>query len=386
VGLLYREPAAGSCSAPVLFRTVSKTGAAPEEIDPQWTFNAVFDGSLLYDDACSPVALRATAAGYVQYVRGADGTWAVEDAGDAAAGGALTQLGHVDAWKDQAGALHVLGMATAGSGQTLLHGTRSGAAGSAWVFEAIPAAAGQVLRYRVGSDGTAHALYKKTEYPCDPCDLGLYYAARKPGGQWEEELVQASKWGAPDDEFVDAPDMEIAADGQPVVAATFQRRVITGSLKEASLRVYARDDGSWCYDTVADTSDGYQGGDGDQFTGQNPDLVLGAGDRPHVVFSDLSEWHSQGMANGVTGQMRHAVLSDGEWVLTTLYSQPGQSDQPKPLAGLVHPVAVVTADPGLVVVAGTATTWETDSIYNQQAVPIGYETLVVSTAADCPVQ
>ena len=47
----------------------------------------------------------------------------------------------------------------------------------------------ELLAVRVGDDGAVHALYRKTEFPCDPCDMALYYGRRDPGGARVEGVI-----------------------------------------------------------------------------------------------------------------------------------------------------------------------------------------------------
>ena len=51
-------------------------------------------------------------------------------------------------------------------------------------------AAGDVQAWAAAADGSVHAVYTRTECPCDPCDMDLYYGRAAAGGAWSVETVQ----------------------------------------------------------------------------------------------------------------------------------------------------------------------------------------------------
>lgn len=389
VGLLFRhlDPSDGG-TARLRYLDVTTGGAGtPEEVDPDTAVRSM-SAALLFDDACAPLVLRASGEGVVEYARGADGTWAKAVVGDLAAllGEAPSSAQLVDAREAADGALTVVVRVYASGapmsvGRGVL-GTRPAAAGSAWQWTAfdLPAAATEILALAADGGQGAHALFTKTVRPCDPCDLDLLYGKLAfGGGTWSEETVQESKWGEPDDEFATHPSLAVDGAGQPVVAATFERRVVTGSLKRSTLRVYFRAGGDWEHETVAsELADGYEGEDGDDYTGAQPHLVVDRRNGElHVAFTDISQWHDgNGWANGVRGQLRYAIRAGGEWTVATLYAQPGHIASPQPLHSLDTPMVASPDGGGEARLVGVERVWDTDSIYNDTDVPVTLKAMV----------
>lgn len=158
--------------------------------------------------------------------------------------------------------------------------------------------------------------------------------------------------------------IDLDLDGRPAIAAANAQRVATGSLCRTDLRLYRRmDDGTWPVEVIANRSDGYAGGDGDQFTGQRPLLRFDAVGRPHIVFNDISSWHADGEHTGplfgvndtVAGQLRHAVRDEAGWRVSVLYTQPGQAESHNPLHDLAAPSVAHRAD-GRLIAVGVART------------------------------
>ncbi|MBP7126922.1 hypothetical protein KBD49_11225 [Myxococcota bacterium] len=351
-GLAYRELAPGAGAEETVL----------ESLPGRW-----MQASLFYDGQCGAVAMVPETDGWAEHRRGAGGTW-TRTPPPTPAEGAVTGFFPMGAWTDPDGGMHVLGTARFGGGAVMgWHGRRSPEPDGAWAFETfdLPRPDG-IAAMRVGPDGTVHALYTRTESPCDPCNLNLYYGRKAPGGSWTEEVVQESRWGDPDDAFATEPALALGLDGEPLVAASWQQRAVTGSLKSSELRLYGRKDGDWCYETVATEVDGYRGGDGSRMTGASPALDIDAQGRVHVAFQDRAQWHDgNGWSNGIPGQIRYAIRSGKTWTLATLFRQKGQSEQARPLEGMLPSQVAVVPDGSRVFVAGVAFSWDTNSIYNQ---------------------
>lgn len=356
------------------FAPVMQDAEVVEGADPGRWLRA----SLFLDDACDPIVMLPEPDGYAEFKRAPGDGWTRTQHPALVDGGAAT-LAPVTAWTAPDGSMNVLGVIRLADISRGWFGRRSRAPGSAWdwSFFDLPSAP-EVSVLRVGPDGTVHALYTRTEYPCDPCNLDLYYGRLERGGAWTEEVVQASRWGAPDDAFATMARLALDASGEPLVAAAWQQRAVTGSLKSSELRLYGRGAGTWCFETIADEVDGYRGGDGARMTGADPNLVVDELGRIHVVFQDLAQWHDgQGWSNGVSGQVRHAVRSGRTWTRTTLFPQKGQSEQARPLEGFLRAQVAVAWDGSRVWAAGTAFTWDTDSVYNQEEKALTLRGIVV---------
>ena len=386
IGVLLRKPGATVPSSLVYVDITNAVGA--EEVIEAPT--GTFDSSLVFDDACAPVVLRGYLPdGYVQHTRTQPGQWFSSPTGSNLAalfGAQPDALRHRWAQRLADGSLHVIAEVQAVGGAQLLHGHRPGAAGAAWTFEVLPAIPdGDVSQYRIAPDGTIHALYTTTTYPCDPCNLDLYHGERASGGQWTTDTVQASKWGDPNDEFATMPSMAIDGNGQPWVAVAFQTRTTTGSLITSDLRVYGRTGSTWCGESIVWSPDGYAGTDGPNFTGANADIRADGVGRLHVVFSDIAQWHdTQGLANHSIGQIRYAAKSGKQWTATTLYSQAGPTASPKPLIGFDRPILSLAQDASSLVVVGTTRIWDTDSIYNDQPMPLTLRSVATRATVSLP--
>ncbi|MBI5488229.1 MAG: hypothetical protein HY905_12925 [Deltaproteobacteria bacterium] len=266
-----------------------------------------------------------------------------------------------------------------------MHARRPASAGSAWTFAGLPALdAGEIQSWAAAADGSVHAAFKNTEYPCDPCNMDLYYGRVDAGGTWTTETVQAGRWGDPNDEFATNAALVVDAAGAPWIAATFQTRVVTGSLIGSELRFYGKRGGEWCFETVADQSDDYAGADGTAFTGETPQLALDGSGRFHIVFDDVSQWHDGTGANDVPGQVRYAVRTGTAWNLATLFEQPGQTESPRPLHAFDSPILAVSPDGADVRVAGVERIWDTDSIYNSTDMPVTLRLLAIAVDVALP--
>ena len=381
-GLIYLDDHDGTTT--LFYRDVTAAGGIPEVVDAAVSWSDA-EAALLFDAACVPHVVGSTFDDTLtDRVRGDDGTWTPTIvAADAALGGdpGSVHFEHADLSAD--GSMRILGTAWIADKSTPFVASRG--PGGAWAIATYPAqpAAEEVLAWAPANDGSIHAVYlKPNTYPCDPCDMNLYWGRVSPGGTWEEEQVSGTVWGNPDDRFTNQPDIAVTAAGDPMIVGRWQRRAVTGSLKESELRIYApAGSGEWCYETVVTTPDGYGGGDGEKYTGEMPRIALDGAGRIHVAFHDLTEWHDANQwANGIQGQLRYAVHDGGDWTVTTLLKQPGQSESPSPLHGFARGMAVPTSDGATVYFAGVQRIWETDSIYNDSGKPITFKAQVFRAA------
>ncbi len=333
------------------------------------------DAVLFYDADCTAVVVRATTSdGLLEYTRGTtDWTRAVVlDDFSGVLGAAPTSLRLVDDFISPDGRLHVILHATVNGVTLPVRSTRDPAASSPWSHTALPALqATDLFGYAVDDDDVTYAIFRNTEYPCDPCDMDFYLGTLASGAtDWDIQIVQPGLWGAPNDEFVERASIALDSAGTVFMAAHFVRRVITGSYVSAELRLYGPMNTEWCGEVVADTSDGYEGGQGDSFTGADPQLVIDDQDRFHILFRDQTIWHDgDGYENQIRGQLRYAARSGTRWYLHTLLAQDGQLASPDPLVGLSAPRFAMSPDAARLTGAAVIQTWQTDSIYNDDAVP-----------------
>ncbi len=387
VGVLVRDPS--ERPAPLMYVDASQAKPVPEMVAEE--AGPLEDAALFFDTDCTPVVIRLDAPdGFLEQVRGGDGTWPepTELNPSAGIGGPPTTLAATEAWTDAEGNMHLVARATLGVTPKVVHGIRAPAPGASWTFEGFDAApATDFVTYRADPNGGLHAAYTTTEIPCDPCDLGIYYGYLPPGGLWTETLVEPSIWNDPDDMYALDATLAVTSEGLPILAATWLERARTGATLRTELRLYSirQSTQAWCSESVATEADTYQGERGTAFTGVNPNLVLDATDRPHVVFSDTALWYDdKARANSLAGQIRYAVRTGDGWTLATLLSQQGQTDSPDLLYGLEAPMIATSADGGTVVVGGSVRAWETTSIYNSTPKNVTFQATVVQAGVVQP--
>lgn len=370
VGLAYRRTVGGEQALAYVELDDGSTHApgAPQTVaagDPGLVL------SLFFEDDCSPVILQAVGDEWREH-RSDGTTWTATDAGlDLAALTGSTGMMPTAAGVGRDGRWHLFAHTGVGGAGRLIHGSRAAAAGGSWEWEALPLPeATEVYAYAVDAAGAIHALYRQQEVPCDPCDVNLYHGRLPPGGTWTRATAQAGVWGPPLDEFVDEAALDIDADDRPIFAGHFVRRVETGSLQSAELRVWLGEGDGFCAEVVAQANDGYAGEDGTRFTGAEPFLALDDAGRAHVLFLDQSVWHDgSGWANEFRGQIRHAQRGTAGWTVTRLADQPGRTESPRPLIGYGQMQFAVSPDGSRFVAVAVERTWDTDSIYNSSDVP-----------------
>jgi len=338
---------------------------------------------LLFDDACAPLVLTPYMTEIVEHRRDGD-DWTSRTAFDVLDLGIGDDVSLAAVDRDPGGGLHVLAHAWADGGMVLVHGSRPAAAGSDWTAEQVPMPdATDVWDFAADAAGRLHTVYRQMDTPCDPCDVSLRYAVLQGGGGWQEEVVEEGLWGPPHDEL--ATDATLAIDDQdePVIAASFATRAVTGSVQSQALRVYARRGGELCVEQPVTQSDGYTGSDGTDFTGALPALELDDEGRLHILFADLAAWHDgTGRSNSITGQLRYALRAGQGWQVATPLVQAGPSASPQPLRGMTAPTLAVSADGALAAAASATWSWDTDSIHNDDQVPLDITSSLRSLATE----
>ena len=367
-GLVYTSGEFGH----LYYVRLSPTAEEPVLVDDEWNLESR-TVALVYDSNCEPMVVTVTPDdGLVYFIQVEDGPWQSVSTGAGAAQGGNVALSAVK--NTPSGEITAFIERTNGEQKEVVALKYDPATAMSWTPRTVALPdVGMVFDYAMGSDGLVRMVHQaKLEFPCDPCDLDLLCSVEDGNGNWLSSVIQDSRWGDPDDRFSEPASLVLTPDNTPIVAACYQERVITGSLKKSELRVYSRDsDGDWCYETVVDQQDGFAGGDGSHFTGQEPMIRLGPAGEPVVLFHDLSEWHDSNGANGIVGQPRLAVRSQDRWSMLTLHAQPGQQDSPNPLHGFRNGRFAVT--PTGLVFGGVEFIWETDSIYNNTEVPIHFK-------------
>src|SRR6185503_17257460 len=118
----------------------------------------------------------------------------------------------------------------------------------------------------------------------------------------------------------------IGPDNEPAIAAWYDERWRTGSSDFCQLYYYTRDlSGAWSKQLVAANAAGYLAGDGDKGTGFAPYLRFDARGRPNIAFLDDAAQHFP-LQNEYAGNLRHACLDGGGWVIRTILPQSAALD------------------------------------------------------------
>lgn len=176
----------------------------------------------------------------------------------------------------------------------------------------------------VDASGHVHVVFgEQTRGAVDPSRLR--YATNATGG-WVIETALDYDPGTVDDAGW-FPSLALDSGGVPRVACMYVSRVPTHSATSAVLLLLTRRSyGHWETQVVADHDDGYFGRDGRRYTGGLPHLVFDSDDTPHIIFSDIASTHWPGTQRMNVGNIRHGVLRNGAWEISTVYRQPLPTD------------------------------------------------------------
>lgn len=148
----------------------------------------------------------------------------------------------------------------------------------------------------------------------------LMFATNR-GGSWQSSVVYAPADGTGDAGL--GASIAVGPNGQVAIASYFVDRYTTGSPQSSKLMYHTLNaDGTWTHADVVTSPDGYVAGDGAKFTGFSPQLFFDASGRANIVFSDEAGQHNPvSYANQVSGQIRLATLTNGQWSVQTIYRQ-----------------------------------------------------------------
>ncbi|MCP5050238.1 MAG: hypothetical protein GY940_23935 [bacterium] len=175
----------------------------------------------------------------------------------------------------------------------------------------------------VDKDGNAHVVFgeqiTKLMNHGRQNTSNLYYATNK-SGAWETEPALKPSTAPHDTGW--NPSLSLDKTGRPAVAYTDVARVPTFSVRYMKLYYAVRlGKGRWKKTVVAQKDGGYYGGDGRQYTGALPHLIIDDHNTPHIAFSDVASGH--GPKNFLNiGNIRYAVFNGSSWDISTIYRQP----------------------------------------------------------------
>jgi hypothetical protein len=312
--------------------------------------------SLAFDADCAPHVLLRDSDTYRHWTD--DGTgWAELALLELDVGGAWVS-NHVGLTLGQDGSLHLVATIDVTG---VVHATWDGSSWSAVQMDYFDTSAEVfgVFGVEVDAAGDLHVLYSLERH--------LYYAV----GSGTSFTTQAVKERANFDNEpgLDA-DLALDDDGKPWIAATEAQRVTTGSFQWMRLVWYApKDGGGWDRTVLVADSDGFAGGDGLNYTGQNPSLAFDGDGVAHLAYTDLASWHNESNWNDTTtGNLRYLRWDGSEWLGATLYEQPGQTESDNPLHETIQPQLRVLDDGTVDIFAieritdGFTVTYDTDPI------------------------
>lgn len=206
----------------------------------------------------------------------------------------------------------------------------------------------ELFAFQVDASGRLHVCYSTSEPYGDPENLPRERLnwARSAGSGWTREVLRQGT--SVDDRPAWNAHMALDRNGDPRALSLHTTHAVTGSMQTAKLYYYKRTGtNTWTRELIADSADGYTGGDGNKYTGEYPHLVFDDSNRPHVIFADIASWHWECVPGNscndqIRGQMRYAWKSGLTWNKMTLYEQDGQSASPNPLHLFESPDLVVS--------------------------------------------
>jgi hypothetical protein len=194
--------------------------------------------------------------------------------------------------------------------------------------------------FAVDGNGALHVCFESSEPFGDPENLprGRMNWGKWEGSGWTIETVRQG------DNVDDKPAwngaMAVDYNGVPHVLSTHTTHSDTGSMKTSKLYYYTRSSpGSWNRELIAESADGYVGGDGNKYSGEYPCLTFDRNNNPHVTFADIASWHWHCIPelpdiscnDQIRGQVRYAWKEGSSWKTYTVYAQEGQSESAEPL-------------------------------------------------------
>lgn len=345
-GLLYRAVTGSACE--LVYARFTKAGLQEKSAVLTGASSSLCptDAALFYDAGCAPqVMVRKSATELSRYALDAQKKWQATTVTLAPLSGhTLSSILTLTRGRD--GKMHLLlrgYQSGTGGGERILHGTLSGAS---WSFAALPAIAftsvhehhstfpyNVLFHFAVDSKGAVHAVFNN--------DAELGYAVSS-GNAWKQEIVVTQADNRSNGGF-DAS-LALDANDQPLIAGSSSTHYVGWSIKSLKLQLHSRGaGGSWSSELIADTADGYVGGDGNKYTGPEVQLQLSSLGHPYVVFSDLASWHITYNYRS-PGQIRYATKACGKWHHYTPFKQKGQTVSPNPIYSCRNPMGALLSD------------------------------------------
>jgi hypothetical protein len=197
--------------------------------------------------------------------------------------------------------------------------------------------------FQADSQGRFHIL---TSRPSDQYEFASdFIYMRYHHGELQTRTIHAA---TEIDFFPTNADFSFRPDGRLEGVVTFVKTVTTGSPVYSRLNFFEEDqDGNFSMRIIAASSDAYTGSDGNKYTGSRTILHRDNTGALHLTFHDIAAWHNNsGFARSMAGQWRYGYKPlDSDWTFTTLYQQPGQSQESNPL-NMLETVGFTTSPGG----------------------------------------
>jgi hypothetical protein len=178
----------------------------------------------------------------------------------------------------------------------------------------------------IDSQGVAHIAYTPGFVDNTPAgqtfgrEFSALAYATNASGQWTTQVVYQPSGDTGDAGL--GSSIAIGPGNSIAIASFYAPEAETGSTGACELLYNVlQPNGTWGTTIVATQADGYVAGDGG-FTGYNPLLRFDSSGDANIVFSDYASQHfgSSGQQS-YAGQIRHAVLVNGQWSLQTVFQQ-----------------------------------------------------------------
>lgn len=326
VGLLYHHHPNDYDYGPLSYYAYTSSGAVivDEELVIDYDTLEVANAVLVYDTDSIPHVFYYKSSKVYHCIRNQDGWYSADVLNAFYLYTLLVKI-------DSDGYFHVLGFDnTWQSDETVVFyaHNRSGV----WSGEYVPITVSSnrfllAADFGIDNQGFAHIIYCVEYLPGagQPYQGELYYL-QNTSGAWSNTkfaTAQHASWHA---RFMEVS-VELKNNQKPAAAISLQYNVPTWSDAQSQLYYATLNNGGWSNSILASTSDGYQGTDGNQFTGFNADLQKDAQGKIHIIFSDLASWHINAEKDRAyeiwcIGQVRYINNTSGTWSIPEkLYSQ-----------------------------------------------------------------
>jgi hypothetical protein len=357
--LIYRERIANTWSEEVIgsYGNIFSPGTREEyRFQPQ--------AALLFDSQSRAHVLRLSGSSVAHHVQQSDGHFTQDPAISLASIGSSFSL--FSAAIGPGDTLHLALVGSASSSAIRYGSNRNGS----WQWSSITNVIGNPRGFlrqsyaprwfsmAIDSQNNAHLTFCP-QFVIAPTPEGyvrpyseLHYASNH-GGAWSIQKIADVADGSGDAGA--GASIAVGPNDQPAIANWHNDRWPSGSSLFCELHYYVRDaGGNWSKQVVAASASGYVAGDGDKGTGFAPYLRFDSGGRPNIAFCDDAAQHFETSGqNEYAGNLRHAYLENGSWIIRTVFAQMTALD-----AQIVYPAMALNGNEAVFAGLNRQTVWE----------------------------